>query len=150
MALEDHKVLDWEWRLGARRHTKKSSLVNWNKTKYCKLVVYNILGSLRSFVVIKILKFYKMFRFGSLHPPFFHWKCQNLSRKKFLREGPASQPQSTLSCWKNFPLLIKNSDPPFSWSQKNRVDHSFQNCFYTWCQNYMVWLSGGCLCPEAA
>ena len=27
-------------------------------------------------------------------------------------EGPASQPQSTLSCWKNFPLLIKISDPP--------------------------------------
>ena len=63
---------------------KKSTLVNWNKTTYCKLVDYNILGTLQSFVVIKILKFFKMFGFGSLHPPFFHWKCQNLSRKKFL------------------------------------------------------------------
>ena len=27
-------------------------------------------------------------------------------------EGPASQPQSTLSCWKNLPPLIQNSDPP--------------------------------------
>jgi hypothetical protein len=27
-------------------------------------------------------------------------------------EGPASQPQSTLSCCKNLPPLLKNSDPP--------------------------------------
>ena len=32
----------------------------------------------------------------------------------------------------------------------NRVDHSFQNCFDTGCQNCMVWSSGGCLCPETA
>ena len=29
-----------------------------------------------------------------------------------LWEGPASQPQSTLSRWKNLPPLIQNSDPP--------------------------------------
>ena len=29
-----------------------------------------------------------------------------------IREGPASQPQSTLSCCKNLPPLLKNSDPP--------------------------------------
>ena len=30
----------------------------------------------------------------------------------FIWEGPASQPQSTLSRWKNFPLLIKILTPP--------------------------------------
>ena len=29
-----------------------------------------------------------------------------------IREGPASQPQSTLSRCKNLPPLLKNSDPP--------------------------------------
>ena len=31
-----------------------------------------------------------------------------------LGEGPASQPQSTLSCWKNFPLLIKKILTPLN------------------------------------
>ena len=64
-------------------------------------------------------------------------------------EGPASQPQSTLSQCKNLPPLLKNSDPP-KLGPKNRVDHSFQNCLDTWCQNCMVLSSGGCLCPETA
>ena len=34
-------------------------------------------------------------------------------------EGPASQPQNTLSCWKNFPLLIKNSYLPLNLVPKN-------------------------------
>ena len=32
--------------------------------------------------------------------------------KNVFREGPASQPQSTLSRGKNLPPLLKNSDPP--------------------------------------
>ena len=36
----------------------------------------------------------------------------NMKRIVGLREGPASQVQSTLCRWKNFPPLIQNSDPP--------------------------------------
>ena len=67
-----------------------------------------------------------------------------------LWEGPASQPHSTISCWKNLPPLIKNSDPPNLGPKKKHIDHSFQNCFDIWCQNCMVWSSGGYLCPETA
>ena len=59
----------------------------------------------------------------------YYFDFIHLSEQASLREGPASQPQSTLSCSKkNIPLLIKDSDPPQTWSQKNRVDHIFQNC----------------------
>ena len=69
-----------------------------------------------------------------------------------LREGPASQPQSTPSCWKNFPLLIQNSDPLLNLVPKKTVSfiHSCQNYFDTWCHNCMVWSSFDCLCPETA
>ena len=33
------------------------------------------------------------------------WECN-------IREVPASQPKSTLSCWENLPPLMKNSYPP--------------------------------------
>ena len=48
----------------------------------------------------------------------------NISFENILREGPASQPQNTLSCCKNLPPSTKNSNPP-------KVDHSFQICFDT-------------------
>ena len=38
-----------------------------------------------------------------------------------LREGPANQPKSTLSCWKNLPPLIQNSDPPPKLSPQKTV-----------------------------
>ena len=55
-----------------------------------------------------------------------------------VQEGPASQPKSTHSRCKNLQLLLKNSDPPKLGPNKNRVDHSFQKCLDTWCQNCMV------------
>ena len=36
------------------------------------------------------------------------------------------------------------------WWHPTRCHHSFENCLDTWCQNFMVWSSGGCLCPEMA
>ena len=59
-----------------------------------------------------------------------------------------SAPEYSLSL-KKLPTIIKILTPP-SLVPKNRVDHSFQNCFDTWCPNCMVWSSDGCLCPETA
>ena len=41
-----------------------------------------------------------------------HSKLAGLGGLYFLGEGPARQPQTTLSRWKNLPLPIQNSDPP--------------------------------------
>ena len=49
-----------------------------------------------------------------------------LKRKQTIRGRPASQPQSTLSCWKNFPPLIINSDPTKTWCQKIVLVIAFQ------------------------
>ena len=49
---------------------------------------------------------------------------------------------STLSCCKNLPLLIKKTLTPLKLVPKNRVNHSFQNCFDISCQHCMVWSLG--------
>ena len=66
----------------------------------------------------------------------------------FIKKGPGSQPQSTLSCGKKTPTVNKKFLPPLNLVPKNRVDHSFQNCCDTWSPNWMVWLLGGCLCQQ--
>ena len=57
----------------------------------------------------------------------------------YIREGPAPRNESSLSCWKNFPSKIQNSDRP-KIGPKKCVWPSFQNGLDTWCQNFMVWL----------
>ena len=77
---------------GCQRTPLTQRLPNWCHT-WCTIFWLNI-----------VLRVYL-----DLYVPDFQ---KSTSRYYFIWEGPASQPQSTLSCWKNLPPLIQNSDPP--------------------------------------
>ena len=72
-----------------------------------------------------------------------------LSVYLYERDQPISRRVLSLFVKKN-PIVKKKFWHPINLLPKNHVDHSFQNCYDTWCQNCMVWSSGGCLCPETA
>ena len=59
----------------------------------------------------------------------------------YMWEGPGSQPQSTLSCWKKPPTVNNKFWPLLNLVPKNRVGHSFQNCCDTkWNGLVVRWL----------